>query len=47
MTHPRPKPTLPKPSQPIGGGMPLWLGLLLIALVASPLVVLIVSGAHW
>lgn len=39
-----PEPTLPNPCGNLGGGLPLWLGLLLIALPMAPLLYLIVSS---
>jgi len=40
----RPVPTLPNPSEPLGGGWPLWVGVLVVLAVAAPLVFLIVSS---
>jgi hypothetical protein len=40
-------PTLPNPSMPMGGGLPLWVGILMVGAVATPLVFLILSGARW
>lgn len=39
----RPEPTLPDPNTPLSQGIPLWLGIVFVAMVAIPLAIAILS----